>query len=99
MYLDSYIDQIRDACVNAHVKRLYVFGSVVTPDFKPESDVDFVVDIVSEDPIEYAEQYFVLKFTLEDILKRSVDLLEEKVVRNPYLRKNIDNTKVLVYES
>ena len=28
---------------------------------------------------------------------REVDLLEDKAIRNPILRRNIDNSKVLVY--
>ncbi|NCU32246.1 MAG: nucleotidyltransferase, partial [Candidatus Moranbacteria bacterium] len=35
--------------------------------------------------------------SLEHLLKREVDLLEDKAVRNPYLRQNIDASKQLIY--
>ena len=38
-----------------------------------------------------------LKAGLEELLNRSVDLLENKAIRNPILRKNIDNSKQLIY--
>ena len=37
------------------------------------------------------------KFQLEDIFNRPVDLLEDKALKNPFLKRQIDNTKVLVY--
>jgi predicted nucleotidyltransferase len=56
-----------------------------------------VVDFKIEDPLEYADNYFDLKFELEKILNRQIDLLESKAIRNPFLKENIDKTKVLVY--
>ena len=56
-----------------------------------------VVDFTIEDPIEYSENYFDLKFELEKILNRQIDLLESKAIRNPFLKESIDKTKVLVY--
>jgi len=38
-------------------------------------------------------------FSLERILKRDVDLLESRAIRNPYLLKSIDSAKQLVYEA
>jgi predicted nucleotidyltransferase len=35
------------------VKNLFVFGSVLTPQFNENSDIDFIVDIDSTDPIDY----------------------------------------------
>ena len=95
--LKNHIDQIRQLC-NAHnVKSLFAFGSVVSDTLKPESDIDLIVDIYSADPIEYSDNYFALKFQLESNLNRPIDLLEDKAVKNPYLKTQIDNTKVLVY--
>jgi predicted nucleotidyltransferase len=70
---------------------------VVSDQLKAESDIDLIVDIDNNDPIDYTDNYFALKFELEDILKRPIDLLEAKALKNPFLKKQIDNTKVLVY--
>jgi len=64
-----------------------------------ESDIDLVVDIDSSDPLDYADNYFNLKFALEDLLNRQIDLLENKAIKNPYLRESIDNSKTLLYAS
>jgi len=99
MLLDSYRDQINILCKKHKVKYLFAFGSVLSKNFSEKSDVDLLVDIKSKDPINYAENYFDLKFELEDLLKRKIDLLEEKAIRNPYLKENIDNSKLLIYGS
>jgi uncharacterized protein len=46
---------------------------------------------------EYADNYFDLKTSLEKLLNRQVDLLEDKAIKNPYLRKSIDSSKQLIY--
>jgi predicted nucleotidyltransferase len=98
MYLDAYITQIQKLCENHKIKHLFVFGSVLTKNFNSHSDIDFIVDIKSNDPIDYAEIYFNLKFELEELLNRPIDLLEEKAIKNTYLLKNINNTKKMIYE-
>ena len=95
--LKGHIEQIKRLCNTYHVKSLFAFGSVVTDKLKVGSDIDLIVDIDSKDPIDYSDNYFALKFQLENILKRPVDLLEDKAVKNPFLKKQIDNTKVLIY--
>ena len=95
--LKDHIEQIKLLCNAYHVKSLFAFGSVVSGKLKTESDIDLLVDIDSADPIDYSDNYFALKFQLEDIFKRPVDLLEDKAVKNPFLKKQIDNTKVLIY--
>lgn len=95
--LKDHIEQIKQLCNAYHVKSLFAFGSVVSDKLKPTSDIDLIVDIDSKDPIDYSDNYFALKFQLENILKRPIDLLEDKALKNPFLKKQIDNTKVLVY--
>jgi predicted nucleotidyltransferase len=99
MYLERYIGQIKILCQKNKVKNLYVFGSVLTDSFTDNSDIDLIVDIDSNDPLDYADNYFSLKFALEALLNRQIDLLENKAINNPYLRENIDNSKTLLYAS
>ena len=95
--LKDHIEQIKLLCNAYHVRSLFAFGSVVSNKLKTESDIDLVVDIDSKDPINYTDNYFALKFQLEGIFNRKIDLLEEKAIKNPFLKKQIDNTKVLIY--
>lgn len=99
MYLDNYKNQINTLCNSYKVKHLFAFGSVLTGRFKETSDIDLLVDIDSVDPFEYAENYFDLKFKLEALLNRSIDLLEERALKNPYLIEQINQSKKLIYEA
>ena len=95
--LDKYRKMIINLCERHKVKSLYAFGSVLTDKFNKDSDIDFVVDFDNLPLENYADNYFDLKFSLEDILKRPVDLLEEKALRNPYFKSNLNQQKQLVY--
>lgn len=95
--LNDHIDQINKLCSKHNVKSLFAFGSVVSDNLTDESDIDLIVDIDSLDPIDYSDNYFDLKFQLEKVLQRNIDLLEDKTIKNPYLKKQIDNKKVLIY--
>ena len=92
-----HIDQIKKLCDSNKVKALFAFGSVTTDKFRSDSDIDLVVEIAENDPFSYSDNYFNLKSQLEHMFKRHVDLLEQKAIKNPYLKAQIDRTKVLVY--
>ena len=91
------IDIIKALCEKYHVKSLFAFGSVTRDELKPSSDIDLLVDIESNDPLTYSDDYFGLKFQLEQLLHRHIDLLELRAIKNQYLKQNIENSKVLVY--
>jgi uncharacterized protein len=95
--IENHKSQISALCEQYGVKSLYSFGSVNTKSFNETSDIDLVVELKSTDPLEYTDNYFDLKFNLEKLFKRHIDLLENKAIRNPFLRKNIDDSKVLIY--
>lgn len=88
--LDKYNHVIKDLCEKHKVRRLYAFGSVLTDKFTETSDIDLIVDFNPVDLHHYADNYFSLKFALEDTLRRSVDLLEEKAIKNPYFRNAVE---------
>jgi len=95
--INQHIDQIKKLCVTNKVKSLFVFGSIVKDKLRPESDIDFVVDIDDHDPLSYSDKYFDLKFNLEKIFKRRIDLLELKAIKNKFLKQEIDQTKLHIY--
>jgi uncharacterized protein len=99
MNINDYISEINELCRLHKVKTLFVFGSILTDKFRPESDIDFIVDINSTDPIDYAENYFDFKFKLQDLLKRPIDLLEEKGLKNNRLIQTINRSKQILYEA
>ena len=95
--LETYLQDIEELCAQHKVKHLYAFGSVLTDKFNLKSDVDFIVDFEPVEMDQYADNYYSLKFSLEDILNRPVDLLEEKAVKNPYFKQVVDSQRQLIY--
>lgn len=95
--LKKYREELEKACIAFQVDELYAFGSILTDKFKSDSDIDFIVSILSKDPIEYAENYFELKFELERLFDRKIDLLEEKAVKNKTFQNLVNQQKMLVY--
>lgn len=95
--VERHIDKISDLCLKHRVGRLFAFGSVLTDRFKNDSDVDLLVEFQGVELYDYADNYFDFKFSLENLFKRNVDLLEDKAITNPYLRQSIDSSKQLIY--
>ena len=86
-------------CESFGVKTLYAFGSSVTDDFNEESsDIDLLIELNTEDPIEKGQNLLDLWDKFEAFFQRKVDLLTSSSIRNPILRKNIDASKILVYD-
>ena len=84
-------------CKAHNVRTLFAFGSVLTDRFTDQSDIDLLVDFQQQDVLAYADNYFDLKFSLEKVLQRKIDLLEEKAIRNPYFRQLVNQQKQLIY--
>ncbi|WP_277011992.1 nucleotidyltransferase family protein [Capnocytophaga granulosa] len=95
--LKNQLDTIRSLCERYRVKTLYVFGSVLTPNFDTYSDIDLLVDFLDQDALQYASNYFQFKFELEKLFNRKIDLLEERALKNPYFIENINQKKQLLY--
>ena len=95
--LEAYTSDTIKLCEAHKVKNLYAFGSVLTDNFNNESDIDLIVDFSNIAVEDYADNYFNFKFSLQDILQRPIDLLEEKALKNPYFRKSVNQHRKLVY--
>ena len=97
--IENHNKDIQNLCKAHKVKSLYAFGSVLTSNFQPTSDIDLIVDFKEVELNEYADNYFDFKFSLQDLFKHPVDLLEEQAIKNPYFKQVVNQTKELVYGS
>lgn len=85
-------------CRKHKVSKLYAFGSVLTPRFNDQSDVDILVNFNSEiTPDNYADNFFDLYHALMSLFGRDVDLVDESSVKNPYFKEELEETKHLIY--
>jgi predicted nucleotidyltransferase len=96
--LSLYKKEINTLCANHRVKSLYAFGSVLTPNFNTNSDIDLIVDFKEIDVKDYADNYFDFKFSLQEIFNCPVDLLEEQAIKNPYFKEALNKKKVIIYK-
>ncbi|WP_257669419.1 nucleotidyltransferase family protein [Parapedobacter tibetensis] len=96
--LADKLPSLSSLCEEHSVEKMYAFGSVCSDEFTPQSDVDLLVTFKDSLSIDaYADNYFSFKEKLESLLKRHVDLIIERTLRNPYLIKAINKTKTLIY--
>lgn len=96
--INNNIQKLFDLCRKYKVRKLYAFGSILTPRFNDQSDVDILVDFNSEiDHNNYADNFFDLYHALKDLFGRDVDLVDETAVRNPYFKEELEETKKLIY--
>jgi predicted nucleotidyltransferase len=96
--IEASRSELIDLCDRYGVRRLALFGSALRDDFDPgRSDLDLLVEFSPTSPQEHAEAYFGLLEDLESLFGRRVDLLELGAVRNPYLRREIEEQQETLY--
>lgn len=89
-------EQIEAFCVRHHIRKLSLFGSVLTPRFRPTSDIDVLVEFEpSRGP-----GYFGLsgmELELSDLLGRKVDLRTPGEISR-YFRDKVLASAAVQYE-
>ena len=96
--VNDNIQKLFDLCRKHKVRKLYAFGSILTPRFNENSDVDILVDFNSEiDHNNYADNFFDFYHALKSLFAREVDLVDETSVKNPYFKEELEETKHLIY--
>lgn len=86
-------------CRKWSVRELALFGSVLTADFRPDSDVDVLITFSDPKPDlgPWGENLDTMRKELESLFGRNVDLVEKKLVRNPFRRHHILTTRRIIY--
>lgn len=93
--LDIPQEEIAAFCRRHHIRRLALFGSVLTGDLGPDSDIDVLVEF---DPNHIPGlAFFSMQQELSQILGREVDLNTPQFL-SPYFRGQIQEEAALVYE-
>jgi predicted nucleotidyltransferase len=95
--LEQKRQAVAEACRRFSVVRLYVFGSSLRDDFRPESsDIDLLVEFQPDESYALVDTYFGLLEELRGILG-NVDLMMVGAVKNPDIAQAIDREKQLLY--
>lgn len=83
-------------CERWKIARLSLFGSVLRPDFHDGSDIDVLIAFRS-DAAWSLWDWIELKDQLAVLFGRPVDLIEESGLKNPFRRREILNTRQVLY--
>jgi predicted nucleotidyltransferase len=75
----NLLKEHQDTIKEFKVQKMFLFGSVARGQEKPSSDVDILIKFAI--PPTY-DMYMDLKFFLEDLLGRDVDLVTEESLRH-----------------
>jgi uncharacterized protein len=79
-------EEISDFCRRHHIRKLALFGSVLREDFRPESDVDVLVEF--EEGHVPGLAFFSMERELSKILNHNVDLNTPQFI-SPYFRDRV----------
>ena len=75
-----------------------MFGSAVRDDFQADtSDPDLLVEFGPLEPYARVDAYFNLLDELKALFGREIDLVMVGVVKNPYIARDIEQTRQLLY--
>ncbi|MBU0616406.1 MAG: nucleotidyltransferase family protein [Planctomycetes bacterium] len=94
--LDISQSKVAEFCSRWRITELALFGSVLRPDFRADSDVDVLVTFAADatwslfDLVEMRDE-------LRELFGRNVDLVEGAALRNPYRRRAILREKEVIF--
>jgi hypothetical protein len=94
------VGEIRALCRKHRVRELYVFGSALREDFRPDSDIDLLVVFEPDAERPWMGHFGDLEAELTGLLNRPVDLVSRRAVeqsRNWVRRKAILDQARLLY--
>lgn len=89
-------EQLRVVCERYHVRKLALFGSVLRPDFRVESDIDVLVEYEPGTPVSLFDMVD-LQLELEALFGRKIDLGTPSSL-SKYIRKIVLGSAQAVYE-
>ena len=97
--IEQHRDAIRALCQQYGVRRLDLFGSAATGAFDPvTSDLDFVATFADTRSPGYADRYLGFAEALQALFGRSVDIITERSIRNPYFRQAVEASRQPIYD-
>lgn len=96
--INDNIHRLFALCKKYKVRKLYLFGSILTSKFNENSDIDILVNFNSEiDHNTYADNFLDFYHALKSLFNRDIDLVDETAVKNPYFKEELEETKHLIY--
>ena len=89
-------DKIAEFCRKWKVVEFALFGSILRDDFRPDSDVDVVIELAEGAPWSLFEWVDMIE-ELKALFGREVDLVEKSAISNPFRRRAILANREVLY--
>ncbi|MCY6491571.1 nucleotidyltransferase family protein [Leptolyngbya sp. GGD] len=91
-------DAIAQFCQKWKIVEFALFGSVLRDDFRDDSDLDVLV--VFEEPRDLSlSAWLDIREEISVLFGRKVDLIQKKLLKNPYSKAEILRTHRVIYAS
>ncbi len=98
-HLTACRNQLADLCRHHGVVRLEVFGSAADGTFDAQrSDYDFIARFTDDPTVSMARRFLGFNAALEQLLGRSVDLMTDHPIANPYLCAAVNTTRTMIHD-
>lgn len=94
--LNVFEEDITDFCERWKIVEFGVFGSVLRDDFRSDSDIDVLITFDSHFHLTLSDRLDI-QDGLEALFKRSVDLVQKNLLKNPYSRTEILQSCRIIY--
>jgi uncharacterized protein len=95
--IDVPKEKVEAFCKKWKVKELSLFGSVLRDDFRPDSDVDVLLSLEPGQSMT-VESFLDMREELSAMFGgREVDLVQKRLLKNPFRRYDILTTREVVY--
>jgi predicted nucleotidyltransferase len=95
--IDVPMHQVEQFCRRHGVQELALFGSVLRDDFAPDSDVDVLLTLEPGQTMT-VEKYLDMRDELSAMFGgREVDLVQKRLLKNPFRRHEILTTREVLY--
>src|SRR5690242_6084977 len=82
------VDRLTDFARRWNLAELALFGSILRDDFRPDSDIDVLIQLKPGDTMSL-EKFMAMRDELMALFGREVDLVEKPLLRNPIRRREI----------
>jgi predicted nucleotidyltransferase len=94
--IDIPMDKVVEFCRKWKITEFSLFGSVLRDDFRPDSDVDVLVEFEPGAPWSLWDWIDMID-ELKAAFGRDVDLVSKGGLRNPFRRHAIMTTREIIY--
>ncbi len=85
-------DRVADFCRRHHICKLALFGSVLRADFRPDSDIDVLVEF--QPGFVPGLKFFAIERELSEILGKKVDLNTSAFISRYFRDRVVDEAEV-----